>query len=69
VFIGSSRRCTARKDLAPHYGVTFNATNSIADNIRALKDWEVKIGSILKDGTPPEQIARTLTDETAFCAG
>jgi glyoxylase-like metal-dependent hydrolase (beta-lactamase superfamily II) len=55
--------------LAPHYGVMADATKLIADNIQALKDWEVKIGSMLKDGATPEQITRTLTDETARRAG
>ena len=55
--------------LAPHYGVMVDATNLIADNIRALKEWEAKIGSMLKDGASPDQIARTLTDETARRAG
>jgi glyoxylase-like metal-dependent hydrolase (beta-lactamase superfamily II) len=55
--------------LAPHYGVMVDATNLIADNIRALKEWQVKIGSMLKDGASPEQIATTLTDETARRAG
>ena len=55
--------------LAPHYGVMVDATNLIADNIRALKEWQVKIGSMLKDGASAEQIATTLTDETARRAG
>ena len=55
--------------LAPHYGVMVDATNLLADNIRVLKEWEVKIGSMLKDGVSPEQIARTLTEETARRAG
>jgi hypothetical protein len=55
--------------LAPHYGVRVDATNLITDNIRALKEWEVTIGSMLKDGASPEQIARILTDETARRAG
>jgi glyoxylase-like metal-dependent hydrolase (beta-lactamase superfamily II) len=55
--------------LTPHYGVMVDATNLIAHNIRALKEWEIKIGSLLKDGTSTEQIARILTDESARRAG
>lgn len=55
--------------LAPHYGVMFNATNLIADNIRALNEWELKIGNMLKDGASPEQITKNLIDETARRAG
>ena len=55
--------------LAPHYGAMVDATNLIADNIRALKEWEVEIGSMLKDGVSPEQIARILTEQTARRAG
>jgi len=51
--------------LAPHYGVMDDATNLIADNIRSLNDWDVKIRSMLKDGVLQEQIVRVLTDETA----
>ena len=55
--------------LAPHYGVMVDPTNLIADNVRALKEWEMKIGSMLKDEASPEQIATTLIDETARRAG
>ena len=55
--------------LTPHYGVVVDATNLIADNIRALNEWEIRIGSLLKDGTSTEQIARILTDESARRAG
>ncbi len=46
-----------------------DATNFIADNIRALNDWDVKIRSMLKDGALQEQIVRVLTDETARRVG
>jgi glyoxylase-like metal-dependent hydrolase (beta-lactamase superfamily II) len=55
--------------LAPHYGVMDDATNFIAQNIRALNDWDAKIGSMLKDGALQEQIVRVLTDETARPVG
>ena len=55
--------------LAPHYGIMGDATNLIADNIRALKEWELKINRMLKDGLSSQQIARTLIDETAHSAG
>jgi hypothetical protein len=42
-----------------------DATNFIAQNIRALNDWDAKIGSMLKDGALQEQIVSVLTDETA----
>jgi len=55
--------------LTPHYGVMVGAENLIADNIQALKEWEIKIDNSLKDGASPEQIARILTDESARRAG
>jgi hypothetical protein len=46
-----------------------DATSLIADNILALKKWELKIDRMLKDGVSSQQIARTLIDETAHRAG
>lgn len=55
--------------LTPHYGMMVDATNLIADNIRALKDWAVNIRGMLKEGKSPEQIIKILADETAHRAG
>ena len=70
--IGSLERIRGTRPtrlLTPHYGVMVDATNLIADNIQALKEWEKKIDNLLKDGASPEQIARILTNESARRAG
>ncbi len=55
--------------LTPHYGIMVDARNLIVDNIRVLKEWELKISGLLKDGASPAWITRILTDETARRAG
>jgi glyoxylase-like metal-dependent hydrolase (beta-lactamase superfamily II) len=55
--------------LTPHYGVMIDATSLISDNIQALKEWAIKISSLLKEGASLERIARILTVESARRAG